>query len=1046
MDNDRNLLFGVLALQADLVTPAQFAEACSAWAARKDTALAYLLVQRGWLSPSDRADVEKLLQRKLAKHNGDARAGLAEVTTDHVRQSLAGVDDADVRQSLAILTAPQGHVLLSTTAYTPQGSDRYTLSRLHATGGIGRVWLARDASLGRDVALKELRPERADQPALWARFLREAQITGQLEHPGIVPVYEVGRRPDEQPFYTMRFVRGRTLAEAARAYHQRRRRGEAGPLELRELLTAFVGVCQAVAYAHSRGVLHRDLKPQNVVLGDYGEVIVLDWGLAKVTGADDDAPAADWAPVAVAGEGAREETVAGQVLGTPAYMAPEQAEGRLDLLEARTDVYGLGAVLYEVLCGQPPFPAGTTTAVLRRVVHEAPAPPRAVVPGTPPALEAVCLKALAKPPQDRYASAKALAEDIERWLADEPISAWHEPVLVRTGRWVRRHRAGVLAGVAALSVAAVCLGIASGLLFAAYQEADRQRQAANVQRDKASERFRLARDAVDQFHTRVSDSRELKAAGLEPLRRELLTSAVGFFQKFVQEEANDPDLRAEQGRAYLRLAKVERDLGHATASAAASDQARALFQELADAHPDVPAYRHGLAQVLLEQGEARYASGAAEAAERDWEGARTLCQQLVAAHPAELRYQHDFAKSGTQLGRLYMDTNRFAEAEQNGQEVLAQYRRLTTAEPDEPEHAANLAITLNNLSILYYHTKRPALEEQANRDALEIRERLAKARPDVPAYQVYLATSYNNLGLTYRDTGRFPQAAQALREGLRIYQQLANRHPWVPEYQRYVARSDSNLGELYHRIGLVDHALQAFRRAEPIGQRLLEAQPEEMEFALILGEITKNQGKLLLNLGRPAEALASYERTVQAVAPVRQKAPQDVSARAYVLYGHAGRSMALSQLGRFAEAEQALRAAVALGKPTPDPRIRFARALLEARRGDYLGAVKERGELLKEDLDCIEQYWMATLGGLLATAVRRDGRLSSAEQQRQSEEYLAAGMTALREAAAAGYFQTAVMREELRRNPELASLRVRPEFAQLLADLDSVAKRKGTTD
>jgi hypothetical protein len=284
MDTDRNLLFGVLALQADLLTPSCFVEACTLWANQKQTPLANLLVERGWLTDADRTDIQKLLDRKLKKHGGDARASLAEVTTDQVRQSLAGVADADVRQSLAGPTPPpQGHVLLSTTDHIPEARDRYTLSRLHATGGIGRVWLAHDDSLGRDVALKELRPERAGNPVVWARFLKEAQITGQLEHPGIVPIYEMGKRPDDQaPFYTMRFVRGRTLSEAVAAYHQKRSRGEAKPLELRELLTAFVGVCNAVAYAHSRGVLHRDLKPQNVVLGDYGEVIVLDWGLAKL--------------------------------------------------------------------------------------------------------------------------------------------------------------------------------------------------------------------------------------------------------------------------------------------------------------------------------------------------------------------------------------------------------------------------------------------------------------------------------------------------------------------------------------------------------------------------------------------------------------------------------------------------------------------------------------------------------------------------------------------------------------------------------------------
>jgi hypothetical protein len=256
MDTDRNLLFGVLALQADLIDDAQFARACSEWAGRKQTPLAELLVERGWLTPSDRADVEKLLERKLRKHQGDARASLAAVIPDSVKRSLAGLADADIRQSVAGLTTPPpGPVLVPTTAYELTARDRYTVRRLHATGGIGRVWLARDASLGRDVALKELRPERAGSPVVWARFLKEAQVTGQLEHPGIVPIYELGRRPEDQaPYYTMRFVRGRTLAEAAAAYHQRRAKGEAGPLELRELLTALVGVCHAVAYAHSRGV------------------------------------------------------------------------------------------------------------------------------------------------------------------------------------------------------------------------------------------------------------------------------------------------------------------------------------------------------------------------------------------------------------------------------------------------------------------------------------------------------------------------------------------------------------------------------------------------------------------------------------------------------------------------------------------------------------------------------------------------------------------------------------------------------------------------
>src|SRR5262249_54698447 len=187
---------------------ARFAEACSAWSARKDTPLADLLVQRGWLTAEERGHVEFLLLRKLKKHGGDARASLAEATTDPVRHSLASVADPDVQQSLAELPTPGSPPPGSTTAHPPQGRGRYTLTRLHAQGGIGQVWLARDADLGRDVALKELRPERQGQPAARARFLEEARVTGQLEHPGIVPVHELVRPADGQPFYTMRMVRG----------------------------------------------------------------------------------------------------------------------------------------------------------------------------------------------------------------------------------------------------------------------------------------------------------------------------------------------------------------------------------------------------------------------------------------------------------------------------------------------------------------------------------------------------------------------------------------------------------------------------------------------------------------------------------------------------------------------------------------------------------------------------------------------------------------------------------------------------------------------
>jgi serine/threonine protein kinase len=571
MDTDRNLLFGVLALQADLIDPERFARACALWSAQKGTPLADLLVQLGWLTPEDRADVEKVLGRKLKKHGDDARAGLAEVTTDPVKRSLAALPDAAVRESLAGLSTPpsQGFVLLSTTAPDAGSRERFTLSRLHATGGIGRVWVARDASLGRDVALKELRPERAGNPAVWARFLREAQVTGQLEHPGIVPIYEVGRRPEDQaPFYTMRFVRGRTLAEAAAAYHRRRAQGEAGKLELRDLLGAFVGVCNAAAYAHSRGVLHRDLKPQNVVLGDFGEVIVLDWGLAKLLGAAEaDGEGAD--PLPVPGAADVEETTQGQVVGTPSYMAPEQAEGRLDLLGPATDVYGLGAILYEILTGQPPFTGTETSTLLRAVVHESPARPRSLVGGTPAALEAVCLKALAKKAGERYASPKELAAEVQRWLADEPVSVHREPVTVRLGRWARKHRNVVAAGAALLQTAVVVLAVGVVLVGRSRAQIDHERR-----RAEAVNAF-LVEDLLAQADPKSNPASDKLTV------RELLDRAAGALERSPATKANpevEGAVRSAIGNTYYGLGLYQRAREELERAVACQDRA-----------PDVPA-------------------------------------------------------------------------------------------------------------------------------------------------------------------------------------------------------------------------------------------------------------------------------------------------------------------------------------------------------------------------------------------------------------------------------------------------------------------------
>ena len=314
-----------------------------------------------------------------------------------------------------------------------------------AEGGLGVVSVALDAELDRDVALKEIQQRFASRREARERFVREAMINGRLEHPGIVPVYSFGNRPDGRPYYAMRLVEGVNLKDAIDALHGREQL-DTRQFELRKLLDRFRGVCEAVAYAHSRGVVHRDVKPQNILLGPFGETFLIDWGLAK------------WTEPPAQSEHGPEEPQDGSVAGTPPYMSPEQVDGRQELVGPTSDVYGLGATLYHMLTGEPPFQGGIT-AVLTKVRRGEFPRPRTLGAHIPRALEAICLKAMALRPADRYASAVDLADDIARWQADEPVAAWSEPWSLRALRWIKRHRAWAFAFVLALFLTTLALGI-----------------------------------------------------------------------------------------------------------------------------------------------------------------------------------------------------------------------------------------------------------------------------------------------------------------------------------------------------------------------------------------------------------------------------------------------------------------------------------------------------------------------------------------------------------------------------------------------------------
>jgi serine/threonine-protein kinase len=298
-DADRNLLFGILALQLDFIGRDALIASMHAWVLDKARPLGQILVEQQALRPDERAALEALVLKHLERHGGDAEKSLAALPiSTPLRQELHSLGDGDLRASLAqAAVTPDGaedpYPTKASLAGSPTSSgQRYLILRPHARGGLGEVFVARDGELQREVALKEIHAEQADDPLARWRFVQEAEITGNLEHPGIVPVYGLGQHPDGRPYYAMRFIQGQTLKDAIRRLHEDRpdRDPEEQARTLRQLLGRFVAVCNAVAYAHSRGVLHRDLKPANVLLGKFGETLVVDWGLAKAVGRE--APAA----------------------------------------------------------------------------------------------------------------------------------------------------------------------------------------------------------------------------------------------------------------------------------------------------------------------------------------------------------------------------------------------------------------------------------------------------------------------------------------------------------------------------------------------------------------------------------------------------------------------------------------------------------------------------------------------------------------------------------------------------------------------------------
>lgn len=480
---EKSLLFALLAFQNGFIGRKQLLAAFSAWMADKSQAIDVFLDEQGAISAADRAAIVLLVERHL-EPTSDADVSPSSVSerVHTVREAVLKEvgDDAELSQALQTFSDDETvvhHEKKREVADVAFSTNHFRIIREHAHGGLGRVYLAEDLRFGRKVAVKQIRVEQAHKEEYRAKFLQEAEITGQLEHPGIVPVYAIGEDEQGRPFYAMRFIKGEDLKSRIKQFHrqcpqgQLRLHGEG----LRQLLRHFIDACHAVSYAHDRGVLHRDLKPSNIMLGKYGETLVVDWGLAKPLNTKFNPRANDTALLnseqqsqelllGTSDMASGSETSYGSFVGTAAYAPPEQVLGDLDKLGPTSDVYSLGAILYELLSGQPPLAEKNVALIIRKVTSGDIVPIAEIRPDAPLALVSVCRKAMSLDRQDRYLTVAELRKDVQRWLDDLPVQAYQEPLRQRTSRWMRRHPKWVATLASAIVLGAVGIGIGSLLL------------------------------------------------------------------------------------------------------------------------------------------------------------------------------------------------------------------------------------------------------------------------------------------------------------------------------------------------------------------------------------------------------------------------------------------------------------------------------------------------------------------------------------------------------------------------------------------------------
>jgi tetratricopeptide (TPR) repeat protein len=834
----------------------------------------------------------------------------------------------------------------------PTQAGRFRLDGEIARGGMGAVYRATDTALGRVVAVKVLQEKFALDSGTARRFTTEVQITAQLQHPAIPPVHDFGTLPDGRPFLAMKLIKGSTLD------HLLRQRTDCSA-ERGRFLAIFEQVCQAVAYAHAHQVIHRDLKPSNVMVGGFGEVQVMDWGLAKTVGGAATVGGAGGDPEAATAESVIREadteesraagTQAGSILGTLAYMPPEQAAGEVNKVDPRSDVFGLGAILAVILTGSPPYVGSDAEAVRVMAIRGDQAACHARLEGCGAEAELVglCRRCLAFAPQERPADADEVARAVAalRAAADERarraeldrVKAEGEVREAEARAAEQRQRRQILLIASGIIALVLLAGLSASLwqMRRAMQAEATANTNADEARDNAEQaernaiQARLERDAKavalaaeqkareDETRARqqafaalrsitaeVVERKFAQGTGLTEDDRAYLRGIIAQFDAFAAIKGDDVDSRAVRAVGRAQVGLMRHRLGELEEAEKDFNQALSIFKQLSAEFPSRPEIRHELADSHNNRGTLLHATGRFQEAEEDFDQALSIFKQLAADFLHGPNHRRDLGISHNNRALLLRDTGRFQEAEKDWNEAVSIYKQLAAEFPTQPEFRQKLAGSHLNQANLLHRTGRLQEAEKGYDLALSIHKQLAADYPSRPEFHQELGRDHISRGALLSETGRFQEAKMDFDRALSIFMQLAADFPSRPDFRQNLAYSHNNLGTLLSQTGRVQEADKEWSLALSIRRQLAADFPTRPGLRHELASSHRDRGDLLRDMGRFQEAEKEYDQAVSILKQLAASFPTRLEFRQDLAGSHNNRALLLGPTGRRQEAEK----------------------------------------------------------------------------------------------------------------------------------------------